>query len=142
MYLASLIGITTVLVIFVMTSTQVAASIGLDSGSESNQVGQATAHDSKGNWQKVLLGDEKKCKGLVFESLEDAEAAAIEQGCSGYHEHPKDDGTVVYMPCALEDVDIEDVKVVAKPILRHRIVKNYKAEAEGMSVDQIIESLL
>ena len=38
--------------------------------------------------------------------------------------------------------DIEDVKVVAKPILRHRIVKNYKAEAEGMSVDQIIESLL
>ena len=38
--------------------------------------------------------------------------------------------------------DIEDVKSVAKPILRHRIVKNYKAEAEGMSVDQIIESLL
>jgi MoxR-like ATPase len=38
--------------------------------------------------------------------------------------------------------DIEDVKAVAKPILRHRIVKNYKAEAEGMSVDQIIESLL
>ncbi len=38
--------------------------------------------------------------------------------------------------------DIEDVKAVAKPILRHRIVKNYKAEAEGMSVDQIIESIL
>mgnify|MGYP001257271641 CR=1 FL=1 len=38
--------------------------------------------------------------------------------------------------------DIEDVKAVSKPILRHRIVKNYKAEAEGMSVDQIIESLL
>ncbi len=38
--------------------------------------------------------------------------------------------------------DIEDVKAVAKPILRHRIVKNYKAEAEGISVDQIIESLL
>ncbi|MBT3621187.1 MAG: MoxR family ATPase, partial [Flavobacteriales bacterium] len=33
--------------------------------------------------------------------------------------------------------DIEDVKAVAKPILRHRIVKNYKAEAEGMSIDQI-----
>ena len=38
--------------------------------------------------------------------------------------------------------DIEDVKAVAKPILRHRIVKNYKAEAEGVSVDQIIESIL
>ena len=33
--------------------------------------------------------------------------------------------------------DIEDVKAVAKPILRHRIVKNYKAESKGMSVDQI-----
>ncbi len=38
--------------------------------------------------------------------------------------------------------DIEDVKAVAKPILRHRIVKNYRAEAEGKSVDQIIESIL
>ena len=38
--------------------------------------------------------------------------------------------------------DIEDVKAIAKPILRHRLVKNYKAEAEGISVDQIIESLL
>lgn len=38
--------------------------------------------------------------------------------------------------------DIEDVKAVAKPILRHRIVRNFKAEAEGLSVDQIIEKLL
>ena len=38
--------------------------------------------------------------------------------------------------------DIENVKAVATPILRHRIVKNYKAEAEGMSVDQIIASIL
>ena len=38
--------------------------------------------------------------------------------------------------------DIEDVKVVAKPILRHRIVRNYKAEAEGISVDNIIDSIL
>ena len=38
--------------------------------------------------------------------------------------------------------DIENVKAVATPILRHRIVKNYKAEAEGMSVDQIITSIL
>ncbi|MBB77639.1 MAG: AAA family ATPase [Crocinitomicaceae bacterium] len=38
--------------------------------------------------------------------------------------------------------DIEDVKAVAKPILRHRIVKNYRAEAEGYSMDRIIEELL
>jgi MoxR-like ATPase len=38
--------------------------------------------------------------------------------------------------------DIEDVKAVAIPVLRHRLVKNYKAEAEGMSIDQIIESIL
>ena len=38
--------------------------------------------------------------------------------------------------------DIEDVQAVAKPILRHRIVRNYKAEAEGISVDNIIDSIL
>lgn len=38
--------------------------------------------------------------------------------------------------------DIEDVKAVAPAILRHRIVKNYKAEAEGVSVETIIEGLL
>ena len=38
--------------------------------------------------------------------------------------------------------DIEDVKAIAKPILRHRIVKNYKAESKGMSVDDIIDSIL
>lgn len=38
--------------------------------------------------------------------------------------------------------DIEDVKAVAKPILRHRLVRNYRAEAEGWSMDRIIEDLL
>ncbi|MES2588010.1 MAG: MoxR family ATPase [Bacteroidota bacterium] len=38
--------------------------------------------------------------------------------------------------------DIEDVKAVAKPILRHRIVRNYRAEAEGYSMDRIIEELM
>lgn len=37
--------------------------------------------------------------------------------------------------------DIEDVKAVAIPILRHRIVRNYKAEAEGYSVERIIQEL-
>ncbi len=38
--------------------------------------------------------------------------------------------------------DIEDVQAVAKPILRHRLVRNYKAEAEGYSMDKIIDELL
>lgn len=38
--------------------------------------------------------------------------------------------------------DIDDVKAVAKDVLRHRIIKNYKAEAEGISVEEIIEGLL
>ncbi|GGG57726.1 ATPase AAA [Croceivirga lutea] len=38
--------------------------------------------------------------------------------------------------------DIEDVKAVAHGILRHRVLKNYKAEAEGITIDQIITELL
>ncbi len=38
--------------------------------------------------------------------------------------------------------DIEDVQAIAPAILRHRIVKNYKAEAEGISVEDIIHELL
>lgn len=38
--------------------------------------------------------------------------------------------------------DIEDVKAVAEPILRHRIVRNYKAEAEGYSLEKIIATLI
>ncbi len=37
--------------------------------------------------------------------------------------------------------DIEDVKAVATEVLRHRIVRNYYAEAEGISTDSIIEQL-
>ena len=38
--------------------------------------------------------------------------------------------------------DIDDVKAIAKPILRHRLVRNYRAEAEGYSMDKIINELL
>lgn len=38
--------------------------------------------------------------------------------------------------------DVEDVKAVAFGILRHRMVKNYKAEAEGYTIESIIEKLL
>lgn len=38
--------------------------------------------------------------------------------------------------------DIEDVQAVALPILRHRIVRNFKAEAEGITTEKIIKDLL
>ena len=37
--------------------------------------------------------------------------------------------------------DVENVKAVALAILRHRVVRNYKAEAEGLSTEQLIEKL-
>lgn len=38
--------------------------------------------------------------------------------------------------------DIEDVKAVATGILRHRIIKNYKADAEGITEEAIVSKLL
>jgi MoxR-like ATPase len=37
--------------------------------------------------------------------------------------------------------DIEDVKKVAVPVLRHRLVRNYTAQAEGVTIDDIINKL-
>jgi MoxR-like ATPase len=38
--------------------------------------------------------------------------------------------------------DIEDVQAIATPVLRHRLLKNYKAEAEGKHIDGLIQALL
>ena len=38
--------------------------------------------------------------------------------------------------------DMEDVQAVATEVLRHRIVRNYYAEAEGITTEEIIEQLL
>jgi MoxR-like ATPase len=37
---------------------------------------------------------------------------------------------------------IEDVKAVAKPVLRHRLIPSYHAEAEGISTDMIVDRLI
>jgi MoxR-like ATPase len=39
-------------------------------------------------------------------------------------------------------VTFEDIRAVAKPVLRHRILVNYRAEAEGVTVDAVIEKLI
>ncbi len=38
--------------------------------------------------------------------------------------------------------EIEDVKYIAKPVLRHRIIPNFNAEAEGLKSDDILDYLL
>ncbi len=38
--------------------------------------------------------------------------------------------------------DIEDVKAVALPVLRHRIIRNYQAESEGLTEDMLIEKII
>jgi MoxR-like ATPase len=38
--------------------------------------------------------------------------------------------------------DIEDVQEMAVPVLRHRIVRNFKAEAEGITIEDIIKKIL
>lgn len=38
--------------------------------------------------------------------------------------------------------DIEDVRAIALPTLRHRILRNYKAEAEGVSTEQLVTEML
>ena len=38
--------------------------------------------------------------------------------------------------------DIEDVKSMVKPVLRHRIIPNFNAEADGFSRDNILDEIL
>jgi MoxR-like ATPase len=38
--------------------------------------------------------------------------------------------------------DIEDVRAMAMPVLRHRVLRNYKAEAEGITQESLIKELL
>ena len=39
-------------------------------------------------------------------------------------------------------VSIEDIRHVAHPVMRHRILVNYRAEADGISTEQVIDRLL
>ncbi len=39
-------------------------------------------------------------------------------------------------------VTLEDIEVAAPPVLRHRIVPNFNAEAEGIMIEQIVEKIL
>jgi MoxR-like ATPase len=39
-------------------------------------------------------------------------------------------------------VNVDDIRSLAQPTLRHRILTNYRAEAEGVTLTAIIEHLL
>jgi MoxR-like ATPase len=39
-------------------------------------------------------------------------------------------------------VTVEDIRALAQPVLRHRILLNYRAEAEGITVEQVTHRLL
>ena len=39
-------------------------------------------------------------------------------------------------------VTVEDIQALARPVLRHRILVNYRAEAEGITTEKVIEHLL
>ena len=44
--------------------------------------------------------------------------------------------------CGRSHVNLDDVKSLAHPVLRHRILPSYRAEAEGVTVEKIIDQLL
>ena len=39
-------------------------------------------------------------------------------------------------------VSLDDIRAVARPVLRHRILVNFEAEADGMNTEQIVARLL
>ncbi len=39
-------------------------------------------------------------------------------------------------------VSFEDIRALAHPVLRHRILKNFHAESEGVTTDSIVDELL
>ena len=100
-YLGGLISITIVLVILVITSTQVMADSPTDSNGKSQENAEADSKSAKGqighHSYTSESGEIKKCEGMIYKTAEAAEEAAIKNGCSTYHKLDKD-GTVWYMP--------------------------------------------
>ena len=48
----------------------------------------------------------------------------------------------LYQGTTFTSADIDDIKAMALPVLRHRVIPNFNAEAEGMKIENIISKLL
>lgn len=88
--------------------------------------------NAPGTWQTILMKDGGKCEGLVFQSSDDASKAASKIGCSGYHEHPQEDGSVVYMPCrdelARDKVNVEEIRTEIQKALANGEITQSQAD--------------
>lgn len=80
----------------------------------------------------------KKIDGIeAYNTIEEAEAKALEQGCEGYHEH-EEDGVVYYMPCeSHEKASLSDEE--SKNVLGHLAESGEQMSEEYVFVDEIDE---
>ena len=82
----------------------------------------------------------------AYETIEQAEAKALEQGCEGYHEH-EEDGKTWYMPCeshsdvysnALTELGENEDDLLAEYDLEHEAEVDYELEEQ---LDEVITDL-
>ena len=80
----------------------------------------------------------KKIDGIeAYNTIEEAEAKALEQGCEGYHEH-EEDGVVYYMPCeSHEKASLSNEE--SKNVLGHLAESGKQMSEEYVFVDEIDE---
>ena len=81
----------------------------------------------------------------LLEQIDDA--AVVQLYADGFDKLTLKEKTLVWHLCRAaiagrDHASIEDVRAIAMPVLRHRIITNYAAEQEGMTSDVIIARML
>jgi len=133
---------------------------------EELQVVKSTTSDQKQTLPKVMTGEEilyfqhlvrrvpvpdnvlEYAVGLVHRTRPNAQGSDIARSYISWGAGPRaSQNLILGAKCyallhGKFSPDIEDVKAVALPILRHRLVRNYKAEAEGLKIEDLIQRLL
>jgi MoxR-like ATPase len=133
---------------------------------EELQVVKSTTSDQKQTLPKVMTGEEilyfqhlvrrvpvpdnvlEYAVGLVHRTRPNAQGSDIARSYISWGAGPRaSQNLILGAKCyallhGKFSPDIEDVKAVALPILRHRLVRNYKAEAEGLKIEDLIQRLM
>ena len=78
-------------------------------------------------WRGIIGGTALAASGLLYRHA--------------FTAHPYRHPTIGSM-VDLEAASVEDVRELALPILRHRLITNFTAQSEGVSVDEVIRRLL